>query len=238
MKKVLLVILILILVPTITFADEWFTPTIQKVMSLGIMQGDERGFRPQDNITRAEVAQVVVNLLDGDMNTVSRVIPSTVQIQSDIGLGSGVYVSKTHILTAQHVLGNNLTVTTYDGKQTQGKVVKQSSLFDLALIEVSVEGKPIVVADNVTQGETVFVVGNPLSLNKSVSKGIVSSTDRVLGSRRVIQTDSAINPGNSGGAMVNTQGELIGIVDSKYNAEGLGFAIHYKVIQNFLKGGN
>jgi serine protease Do len=87
----------------------------------------------------------------------------------------------------------------------------------------------------------VFAVGSPLGLDRSVSRGIVSLTNRVIGGRVLVQTTAEINPGNSGGPLFNLSGEVVGINDLKLmgiGLEGLSFAIPVSVLRDFLNNRN
>ena len=152
--------------------------------------------------------------------------------------GSGVIISSDgYIVTNNHVVegADELTVTLNDNREYSARIIGTDKTTDLALIKV--DGKnlptlPIANSDNVKVGEWVIAVGNPFGLNNTVTAGIISAKARSLGANGVesfIQTDAAINAGNSGGALVNTQGELVGINAMLYSQTGsftgYGFAI-------------
>lgn len=152
--------------------------------------------------------------------------------------GSGVIISADgYIVTNNHVVegADELTVTLNDNREFSARIIGTDKTTDLALIKV--DGKnlptlPIGDSDKLKVGEWVLAVGNPFNLNSTVTAGIVSAKARSLGANGVesfIQTDAAINAGNSGGALVNTQGELIGINAMLYSQtgsySGYGFAI-------------
>ncbi len=152
--------------------------------------------------------------------------------------GSGVIISADgYIVTNNHVVegADELTVTLNDNREFSARIIGTDKTTDLALIKI--DGKnlpalPIGDSDKLKVGEWVLAVGNPFNLTSTVTAGIVSAKARSLGANGVesfIQTDAAINAGNSGGALVNTQGELIGInamLTSPTGSNiGYGFAI-------------
>ncbi|WP_083484802.1 S1C family serine protease [Paenibacillus ihumii] len=164
-------------------------------------------------------------------------------------LGSGVIFKKekgkAFIITNAHVIygASDLEILTSNGESKKATVVGEDAISDIAVLEVDDKGITSVIAlgDSKTlqPGETVLAVGNPLGLGGTLTSGIVSYTSRVIPvsvnqdgnydwEQEVIQTDAAINDGNSGGALVNLNGELIGINTMKIadmGVEGLGFAI-------------
>ena len=152
--------------------------------------------------------------------------------------GSGVIISADgYIVTNNHVVegADQLTVTLNDNREFSARIIGTDKNTDLALIKV--DGKnlptlPIGDSDKLKVGEWVLAVGNPFNLNSTVTAGIVSAKARSLGGNPIesfIQTDAAHNQGNSGGALVNTQGELVGINAMLYSQtgsySGYGFAI-------------
>lgn len=152
--------------------------------------------------------------------------------------GSGVIISADgYIVTNNHMVegADQLTVTLNDNREFSARIIGTDKSTDLALIKI--DGKnlptlPIGDSDKLKVGEWVLAVGNPFNLNSTVTAGIVSAKARSLGGNPIesfIQTDAAINQGNSGGALVNTQGELVGINAMLYSQtgsySGYGFAI-------------
>ncbi len=152
--------------------------------------------------------------------------------------GSGVIISSDgYIVTNNHVVegADELTVTLNDNREFSARIIGTDKTTDLALIKVTAKDLPTLPigdSDRLKVGEWVLAVGNPFNLNSTVTAGIVSAKARSLGANGVesfIQTDAAINAGNSGGALVNTQGELVGINAMLYSQtgsySGYGFAI-------------
>jgi serine protease Do len=155
------------------------------------------------------------------------------------GAGSGVIVSKDgYILTNNHVVesAEEITVRTYDGKEYDGELIGTDPRTDLAVIKVDGNNLPAAElgnSDEIEVGEWVLAIGNPFQLSHTVTAGIVSAKGRanvgLADYEDFIQTDAAINPGNSGGALVNLEGEVIGIntaIATRTGVySGVGFAI-------------
>jgi S1-C subfamily serine protease len=165
----------------------------------------------------------------------SRSIPSIVRIRTPEGRGSGFFIDSSGlIVTNQHVVGSAVTVKVdlYDGSTHTGHVLKRDAFTDVALVktsgeELDIAGLPLCPTTNITVGQEVVAIGNPLSFANTVTKGIISGV-RTLQHRPLLQTDVAINPGNSGGPLLNRQGAVVGIVTEKVASrgiEGLGFAL-------------
>src|SRR5690606_3739148 len=143
-----------------------------------------------------------------------------------IGSGSGVIISPDgYIVTNNHVVSDaDVVQVTFNNRNSQtAKVVGKDPATDIALLKIEGNNLPYLNfanSEDVKLGQWVLAVGYPLTLDATVTAGIVSAKSRALGINRnqsdmaiesFIQTDAAVNPGNSGGALVNTQGELIGI---------------------------
>lgn len=158
----------------------------------------------------------------------------------DRGVGSGViFDSNGYIATNYHVVegAQEIAVSLTDGRTLTGRVLGVDPATDLAVVKVEASDLPTVVfgdSDTLQVGEPAIAIGNPLGLEfrGSVTVGVISALNRTidLGDRRfkLIQTDAAINPGNSGGALVNADGQVVGINSAKISAagvEGIGFSI-------------
>ena len=165
--------------------------------------------------------------------------PTTFQHREQT-LGSGVIVSaqgQGYVLTNNHVIAHaaDIQVLLYDGRIAKATLVGADEESDLAVLKVDASNLPVMqMADRqpLRPGDVVLAIGNPLGLNQTVTMGIVSAIGRQLNSSSAedfIQTDAAINVGNSGGALVNAEGELVGIntllIGKAAGAEGIGFAI-------------
>ena len=155
------------------------------------------------------------------------------------GMGSGVIVSPDgYVLTNNHVVdgAGELTVTLPDKREFKGKVVGTDPKTDLAVVKIDARDLPYANwgdSSKLQVGEYVLAIGNPFGLNSTVTLGIVSALGRgrmgITQYEDFIQTDAAINPGNSGGALVNTNGELVGIntaiISQSGGYQGVGFAV-------------
>ena len=164
-----------------------------------------------------------------------------IRTQPRVGFGSGVILSEDgYIVTNHHVIDNAdvIDVTLNDNRSFKGRLVGSDENTDLALIKIEVDEKlpalPVGNSDELKIGEWVLAVGNPFNLTSTVTAGIVSAKARTLGVynggiESFIQTDAAINQGNSGGALVNANGELVGInsvlTSPTGSYAGYGFAI-------------
>jgi serine protease DegQ len=176
---------------------------------------------------------------------------------SEQTLGSGVIVSaqgQGYVLTNNHVIAHatDIQVLLYDGRIAKATLVGADEETDLAVLKIDASNLPVIpLADQqqLRAGDVVLAIGNPLGLNQTVTMGIVSAVGRQLNSASAedfIQTDAAINLGNSGGALINTEGELIGIntllIGKASGAEGIGFAIPVatakKVLDQIIASGH
>ena len=177
-------------------------------------------------------------------------------------IGSGVIIDPKNgiIITNDHVVRNAtlVTVTLNDGRRLKAKIIGGDSETDIAVLKIdanNLKSLPIGDSDKIEVGDFVVAIGNPFGLNsfgnsQSATFGIVSAMKRsdlnIEGIENFIQTDAAINPGNSGGALVNVNGELIGIntaIISLYGGSvGIGFAIPINmakdVAQQIIKFGS
>jgi len=166
------------------------------------------------------------------------------------GTGSGViFDSRGYIVTNHHVVAGaqEIIVTLADGRTVPGKVLGSDAMSDLAVVKVEAGDLPAATFGDSTTlkvGEPAIAIGNPLGLEfqRTVTAGVISAVNRPLeiAERKLylIQTDAAINPGNSGGALVNADGEVIGINSAKIavaGVEGIGFAIPVHTAQPILK---
>jgi putative serine protease PepD len=186
------------------------------------------------------------------VQVVKQVGPSVVLVRSSQGLGSGiVFNAQGDIVTNDHVVANskNFQVVLANGKQYAAKLVGTFAPDDLAVLHINATGlQPAGFADSksLSVGDIALAIGNPLGLQSSVTEGIVSALGRTVNEDNgvalpnVIQTSAAINPGNSGGALVNLQGQVIGIptlaaIDPQLgggSAPGIGFAIPSNIVRN------
>lgn len=175
------------------------------------------------------------------------------QPQPKVGYGSGVIISSDgYIVTNNHVIDNSdeIEVTLNDNRKFKATLVGTDPATDIALLKVDETNLPIIKfgnSDDLKVGEWVLAVGNPFMLNSTVTAGIVSAKARSigmmgnaqkLGIESFIQTDAAVNPGNSGGALVNTNGELIGINTAIFsqtgNYAGYSFAVPSSIVSKVV----
>lgn len=212
-------------------------------------------------------SEVYIALEDARKIARDRVYPATVRIDARRseyvggerrrlgGTGSGViFDAEGHVLTNYHVAGRaeELTCILYSKERIRAKLIGGDAWTDLAVIqldmdEITRKGAAFSPgtfgdSDKVQEGDSVLAVGSPFGMSRSISNGIISCHDRILGTglqltggletglfNTWLQTDAAINPGNSGGALVNLRGELIGIntaiVSRTGGYEGIGLAI-------------
>ncbi len=184
-----------------------------------------------------------------------RVGPSIIKISTPGGLGSGVIIDELgHAITNAHVIQGetNLRATVWfpqaDGtlKRTVIEdvvIVAVNNHLDLALLAIPpVAGESrfthalLERQESIEVGQTVFAIGNPLGLERSLSQGVISTTQRNFDGLTYIQTDAAVNPGNSGGPLFNTRGEVVGITNMGIAfGEGLNFAIPTRYVKDFLR---
>ncbi len=216
----------------------------------GRAQGEFRSSAPTDFIRAAAIATpAVVNIkMLGEVNLNSAEIESDTKSSS----GSGVLVSPDgYIITNYHVVDGSgeLEVTLNDRRKFPAKLVGFDPSTDLALIKIEAQNLPALIlgnSDSLQIGEWVLAVGNPFDLSSTVTAGIVSAKARNINIleeatsiESFIQTDAAVNPGNSGGALVNSNGELIGITSAiiTYSGqyEGYSFAIPINLVQKIIK---
>lgn len=182
---------------------------------------------------------------------IAKVRPAVVQVnvttQSGAGLGSGVIIDKRgYIVTNNHVVNGaqSIEVVLYDGTSIKNvQLVGTDPADDLAVLKITPPAANLTVAhlgdsSSLTVGQDVLAIGNPLGITQTVTNGIISALGRNVNEQNgaiipnAIQTDAPINPGNSGGALVDMQGNLVGIptltaIDPEFNtpASGVGFAI-------------
>ncbi len=177
-------------------------------------------------------------------------------VQTPTGLGSGFIIHEDgYLVTNDHVIAgeHKISVTIFkQGKRELSKVtydnvriVATSSDLDLALLKIETDAftepfkvVPLASVDQgLSEGQTVFAIGSPLGLDRTVSQGIISVANRVINGRLYLQTTTQINPGNSGGPLFNLRGEVVGVNNMKIaavGAEGLGFSISSRVLKSFL----
>lgn len=164
-------------------------------------------------------------------------------------LGSGVIVdaAKGYVITNNHVIdkAKTITVTLSDGRNFKAKLIGTDPGTDVAILQIpaeKLEAMPIGNSDSLQVGDFVAAIGSPFGLNQTVTTGIVSALQRgslgiegPQGLENFIQTDASINPGNSGGALVNLNGQLIGINTAILTPEGGNIGIGFAIPINMAK---
>ncbi len=172
------------------------------------------------------------------------------QQRPQVGLGSGVIVSpEGYLLTNNHVIegADDIEVQLSDGRRASAKVVGTDPETDVAVLKISLDKLPVVAFGSVETaqvGDIVLAIGNPFGVGQTVTAGIVSALGRnqlgINTFENFIQTDAAINPGNSGGALVDAQGNLLGINTAIYSRSGgslgIGFAIPANTARLVMEG--
>jgi serine protease Do len=173
------------------------------------------------------------------------------QFASNTGLGSGVLVSESLVLTAAHVVANaeDIKVQFFDGESLPARTLRVSRIADVAVIQLEKPPKKPEIAsignsDHARVGEDIYIIGAPLGLPYSLSRGVISgrhSEEKMSSNGKILeflQTDASINTGNSGGPMFNMKGEVIGIVSSILTRsggfEGIGFAATTEIARTLL----
>ncbi len=177
--------------------------------------------------------------------------PDGGQQQKFMALGSGVIIdaAKGYVVTNNHVVDNATTIKVQlsDGRRFDAKVVGKDPRSDIALIQIqdpkNLTAIKLADSDALRVGDYTVAIGNPFGLGETVTSGIVSALGRsglnVENYENFIQTDAAINRGNSGGALVNLNGELIGINTAILAPDGgnigIGFAIPSNMVKNLTE---
>lgn len=168
--------------------------------------------------------------------------------RTQTSLGSGVIVSQDgYVLTNNHVIANadQIELLMSDGRQLKAHTIGADPETDIAVLKVDETELPsirISQADSARVGDIVLAIGNPFGVGQTVTQGIISATGRnQLGLNTFedfIQTDAAINPGNSGGALINANGQLVGINTAVFSgsggSQGIGFAIPASLARNVM----
>jgi serine protease DegS len=171
--------------------------------------------------------------------------PRNTKKQAETSSGSGIIIRESgYILTNYHVIANRdeIYVRLNDGRSTAAELIGSDPETDLAVLKVNLENLPTLTVADVSKirvGDIVLAIGYPFAIGQSVTQGIISATGRTSVSQNTyenfIQTDAAINPGNSGGALINTEGEIVGINSNIYsstgNYQGISFSIPIDLAQ-------
>lgn len=168
--------------------------------------------------------------------------PAVVVVKTAAGLGSGFFINKQgYLITNFHVIAGEKKISVTQFLQEEHvlrrvvhkevEIVATAPFHDLAVLRLKdpdTEITPVVFApeERLSVGETVFAIGNPLGLERTVTEGVLSQTQRNFGGILYLQIDAPVNPGNSGGPLFNARGQVIGIINMTVpTMEGLNFAI-------------
>jgi len=196
---------------------------------------------PTRNSSVSPIENLVENFEDG-----------VVQVKTPSGTGSGFIISDAgHLLTNCHVIENEtqISVTLFEKagsefnqiKLNNIKIVALNPFYDLALLKIEDKTeKPLTkcyFSKSISwkKGESVFAIGNPYGLTRSISQGIISDKDRYVNGLIYIQTTAPINAGNSGGPLFDMRGDVIGVINMAYfRSDGIGFGIPLNYIYDFL----
>jgi len=234
--------------------DAWYAQDLKKAAEYGLMMGIGDGrFAPERTMTRAEQAVVAVRVYEAAnpkfVKAIKGILPAMVQVENnDRGsLGSGTIIHEDgYVLTNCHVIAgaNNVGFRSPDkvfggANYAMGPVLVYDEVADLAICKIQLSAKFKIAKlrlGKMIQSTRVLAIGSPLGLIRSVTDGIVSAyrmRDRI----ELIQTDAAINPGNSGGALVNIDGEVVGVPTLKMVGEAvdnIGFAVSTQNVKDFI----
>ncbi len=236
--------------------QQTFIPTNLKATNTNLINGERASF--------VEAAEKTVNAVVHVKNTTTSSAPITIQDlffgrrteRAQVGSGSGVIITPDgYIITNNHVIdgAQSLSVTLNDNKTYIAEIIGTDPKTDIALLKIDAdEDLPYTTFSNSDEakiGDWVLAVGNPFNLTSTVTAGIISAKSRDLSGKNFqsfIQTDAAVNPGNSGGALVNTNGDLIGINTAITSQTGsyIGYSfavpsnIAKKVIEDIMEFGN
>lgn len=177
---------------------------------------------------------------------------AVVQVRTPSGLGSGFIINEDgFLMTNFHVIEGETQISVEVYHQTGGELERKSykqiriiainKFGDLALLKIEDKDAPkfkyvmLGSADALAVGDSVFAIGSPLGLERTVTEGILSTKTRQMAGELFLQTTAQINPGNSGGPLFNLRGEVVGVTNMKITfGEGLGFAIPIESVKYFL----
>jgi len=247
------------------FLVVWWKPALLGKAALPVQSAPTVYSRPPvimqsfaDAVARA--APAVVNIYTARVVTERTQVAPLNQLFGDFwpsyrqrverSLGSGVIVSGTGtIVTNQHVIAgaDSIRVQLADGRIAEASIVGQDPDTDIAILHLGLDKLPIMPlgrSDTLRVGDIVLAIGNPYGLSQTVTQGIVSATGRgqlgLATFENFIQTDAAINLGNSGGALIDANGDLVGINTAVLNRasggpEGIGFAIPVNLVRGVME---
>jgi serine protease Do len=184
---------------------------------------------------------------------VKQIGEAVVQVRTPGGLGSGFFINADgYLITNFHVIEGETEISVevyhqHDGQLAretykQVKIIALNKFHDLALLKIEDKNAPkfkyvpLGNSDVLSVGDSVFAIGSPMGLERTVTSGILSTKTRQIEGELYLQTTAQINPGNSGGPLFNLGGEVVGVTNMKITfGEGLGFAIPVELVKSFLE---
>jgi serine protease Do len=238
--------------------DAVFVDVGVDVIRVPVDQIAERTSKEPVTEDAAQVEDGIFQTADLPERTVKELVDrfgeGVVLIETPGGLGSGFIINdRGYCVTNYHVVETQTRVAvTIFHRAGNGdferrairdvKILALNPHFDLALLEIPAQKelafRPVYIAEDDSQreGDSVFAIGSPLGLERSVSEGIISTRSRNMDGVVYIQTTAQINPGNSGGPLFNSHGQVVGVINMKLSfGEGLGFAIPVAYLKHFLR---
>jgi serine protease Do len=183
---------------------------------------------------------------------VKQIGQAVVQVSTPEGLGSGFFINADgYLITNFHVIEGETEISVEVYRQIDGQLERETykqvriiainKFHDLSLLHIEDKNAPkfkyvsLGSADALSVGDSVFAIGSPMGLERTVTQGIISTKTRELEGELYLQTTAQINPGNSGGPLFNLAGQVVGVTNMKItDGEGLGFAIPIELVKNFL----
>ena len=219
-----------------------------RMNTLQVLQSNQQQQQPLSYAKAVSTASpAVVNIYSEEIST--RPVYGT-KGRRPTNLGSGVIMDASgYILTNFHVVQNAdlITVLLQNGQYFPAELIGYDTYTDLAVLKVEAANLPVIPQRanlHSLVGDVVLAIGNPLNLGQTVTQGVISATGRsglsVIDYLELIQMDAAINDGNSGGALINTNGELVGInsrkfTDKRLNIQGIFFAVPYSLAHKVMR---
>ncbi|MEY8869729.1 trypsin-like peptidase domain-containing protein [Meridianimaribacter flavus] len=265
MKKILTLVLVSVLGGIITLsAYKLFLEQDNSALASTTNNNEQVSFLPTNNtVTSAYNISNIPDFVDAAEKTVHAVVhvknttivkgPTSFEDlfygrnsqRAQVGTGSGVIISPDgYIITNNHVINgaNQISITSNDNKIYDAKLIGSDEKTDIALLKIDTDEElPFVTfgdSDQAKIGEWVLAVGNPFNLTSTVTAGIISAKSRDLTGQNhqsFIQTDAAVNPGNSGGALVNANGDLVGINTAISSQTGSYIGYSFAVPSNIAR---
>lgn len=243
-------------------SKHWAAGAISQAISQGWVSGFQDGtFRPEQPVTRAQVVSMINRATGYVFSRLQQVIskckPAVVKVTSRSAtgavLGAGTIITTDgYILTNEHVVKDPLSGQLYAELQVHvvadpelyeetraypARVVATSNWDDLALVKVERSGLPALTLATKTpaEGTSVVVIGHPNAMQYTSSAGIVTQDMAVLGLIARMQTDAAINPGNSGGPIVDLDGRIVAVAQSKFtDMDNMGYGVRAEDVRRFV----